>query len=282
VEDDVKPDEKVVFCQIDAHLDTNPKIRRGGRDAREVFQFLLRRVAIMRTEGVVPIRYIAPWYLADQLMMTESDASNGVLRAVTAELIHVDNDAGWVRIVGWSDEWGRRPKSNSERQSEYRARKRSESDTAVTNNRYSSLPVTRDNESNVGEERRGEEKEEDTSGKPDPAAAFAAKAIALINGHAGTKYRPTSGSVLKLCRKLVRNKHTLEQLERVIASKQGWVTDPKMGEFFRPATLLAASNFAKYLDDLEATASRSGAIRLAAPQDDEPDLSYALSLAEAR
>lgn len=119
------------------------------------------------------------------------------------------------------------------------------------------------------------QEEEDTSGKPDdPALAFAQKAIALINTHAGTKYRPTSEAVLKLCRTLIRNKHTLAEAERVIASKRAWVDDPKMGQYFRPATLLAAKNFATYLDDLEA--SREPRQLMATVDDDEPDLTYSL------
>jgi uncharacterized phage protein (TIGR02220 family) len=90
------------------------------------------------------------------------------------------------------------------------------------------------------------------SGKPDAGLAFAEKAIGLINRHAGTKYRPDSDAVVKLVKALIKNRHTPEQAEQVIASKRAWVGDPKMGQFFRPATLLAAKNFATYLDDLEA------------------------------
>lgn len=97
--------------------------------------------------------------------------------------------------------------------------------------------------------------EESVSGKPDPGLAFANKAISLINRHAGTKYQPDSAAVLKLVNALIKNRHTPEQAERVIASKRAWIGDPKMGQFFRPATLLAATNFANYLSDLEAGAT---------------------------
>lgn len=145
-------DEKVAYCQIDAHLDSNPKIRRAGRDGRDVFEFILRRVAIARSEGVVPLKYLASWYLADQLMCSEEEASNGVTRAVTAELICIDPHAGVVRVVGWSPEWGRRPKTNAERQSAYRERKQSESHAAVTDSNDESRDVTK-----VTDQRRGEE-----------------------------------------------------------------------------------------------------------------------------
>ncbi len=151
-------DEKVVYCQVDAHLDSNPKIRKAGNAGRQVFEFLLRRVAIGHTEGTVPVKYIEPWYLADQLMMEGDDrevtAGNGVSRAVTANLITVDTAAGVVRVVGWSPEWGRRPRTNAERQSAFKERKRAELDAPVTGNNGESRQVTDGNESNVREEKR--------------------------------------------------------------------------------------------------------------------------------
>lgn len=277
-----KAPEKIAYCQVDAHLDTNPKIRRAGRDGRDVFEFLLRRVAIGCTAGTVPIRYIEPWYLADILMMSEDEAKAGTSRAVTAGLIEIDVENSVINIVGWTEEWGRRPKEGKERTKDWRAKKAKSHDGVTTRDACDDAAshVTVGDESDAGEERRREEKrEQSVSGKPDAALAFAEKAVALINANAGTKYQPTSEAVLKLCRTLIRNKHTLEQAERVIASKRGWVGDPKMGPFFRPATLLAAKNFATYLDDIEAGptlfAQGTHTMRLPTPDDDEPDLTYA-------
>jgi hypothetical protein len=152
--------EKVVYCQVDAHLDTNPKIRKGGRDARDIFEFVLRRVAIMRTEGFVPVRYLEPWYLADQLMMSQEEAKSGLARAIEVELLRIDGSGAIAHIVGWSAEWGRTPLSNADRQQRHRD-KQSESLGAVTDSNDAVTPplrVTGSNESNVGEERRGEER----------------------------------------------------------------------------------------------------------------------------
>lgn len=137
-----KPDEKVVFCQVDAHLDTNPKIRKAGRDGRDIFEFLLRRVAIGRTNGTVPLKYVEPWYLADQLMMSEPEAINGIERARTARLIDIDHVIGVVRIVGWSEEWGRKPKDGATRTREYRLRQAAVTD--VTSRDGVSSQVTDD------------------------------------------------------------------------------------------------------------------------------------------
>lgn len=151
--------EKVVYCQIDAHLDTNPKIRRAGRNGRDVFEFILRRVAIGRTPGTVPVKYIEPWYLADQLMMSEDDARDGTSRAVTASLIAIDDAAGVVRVVGWSAEWGRRPKEGAERTAAWRAKPSKSRERVTLGDDVSSQPsqVTVRDESDAREERRGEE-----------------------------------------------------------------------------------------------------------------------------
>lgn len=151
--------EKVVYCQIDAHLDTNPKIRRAGRNGRDVFEFVLRRVAIGRTEGTIPLKYIESWYLADQLMMSEDDARDGTSRAVTASLLAIDEAAGVVRVVGWSAEWGRRPKEGAERTAEWRAKSPKSGKRVTLGDDVSSQPsrVTARDESDAREERRGEE-----------------------------------------------------------------------------------------------------------------------------
>lgn len=154
--------EKVVYCQIDAHLDTNPKIRRAGRDARDIFEFVLRRVAIMRADGCLPIKYVDTWYLADQLMMSEDEARSGLGRAIEVKLLEIDESANMVRVPGWSEEWGRRPLSTGERQQRFRD-KHPKSKSRVTESNGESRSVTESNESNAyrGEEKRGEEKSPD-------------------------------------------------------------------------------------------------------------------------
>ena len=154
-----KANEKVVYCQIDAHLDSNPKIRKAGRDARDIFEFILRRTAIARTEGTVPISYIDPEYLADQLMMTCDEARHGTSRASQAKLIEVDHEGGLVRVVGWSAEWSRRPKDGRERTAAWRA-KQAELQGAGDGGdevRHTPSQVTGGDESDAREEKRREE-----------------------------------------------------------------------------------------------------------------------------
>lgn len=132
------------------------------------------------------------------------------------------------------------------------------------------------------------EEEERVSGLPDslpgilvdPVAVFAEVAVSEINRLSGKAYEPDSKAVVGLCKALVKAKHTPEQARQVIASKRGWIGDPKMGDNFRPSTLLAAKNFANYLDDIRAGSSNSAPSQARyiqpANDDNEPDLSYSI------
>lgn len=120
-------DEKGIFCQVDANLDWNPKIRNAGRDGRDVFEFVLRVNAQRGFHGWIPVAYLRPQYLADLLMMTTDEARHGVTASVTAELLWFDQESGQVHIVGWSPQWGKeknRGKSDAERSADYRTRKK--------------------------------------------------------------------------------------------------------------------------------------------------------------
>jgi hypothetical protein len=127
-----KDSEAIVFAQVDANLDSNPKIRKAGSFGRQVFEFLLRRNALRGFKGSVPAAFADPDYLADQLMVSRDDAVTGVTKAVTANLITFDHASGVVRIVGWHESWGRRAKEGKERTREWRDRKRAEGQLAVT------------------------------------------------------------------------------------------------------------------------------------------------------
>lgn len=132
------------------------------------------------------------------------------------------------------------------------------------------------------------EEDHDQSGAPDVAAVLipvdaaqelAKVAVAEINRLARKKYQADSESVMKLCRALDKQRRTADQVIRVIRSKAPWIGDPKMGKFFRPATLLAAENFGNYLDDIDAETPRlvlvASNTNTTAEDDDEPDLTYA-------
>jgi len=112
------------FIKVAADLDSNPKIRRAGRAGREVFLFVLRRCNLQERDGRCSRSNVEPWYLADQLMMPEAEATEGVARAIAAGLIAIDG--GQVVICGWDDEWAKRPADGAERTERWRNRRRVE------------------------------------------------------------------------------------------------------------------------------------------------------------
>jgi uncharacterized phage protein (TIGR02220 family) len=92
--------------------------------------------------------------------------------------------------------------------------------------------------------------EEDLSGKPDELV-LAEVAIGEINRLAGTSFQADSKSTAKLCKALTKAKHTPDEALRVIAYQRKWLTNPNMRAYFQPSTLLALTNFEKYLDEID-------------------------------
>lgn len=114
------------YAQVACDLDSNPRVRKAGRNGREVFLFALRRNASPSNEtpGRLPSEMLEAWYLADQLMMTEAEAQTGLDRCVAAGLISADQ-SGWI-ICGWEEHWGHRPDDSTERTRKWRKAKRSD------------------------------------------------------------------------------------------------------------------------------------------------------------
>lgn len=112
---------KPIFAQLDHDLHNNPKVRRAGRDGRDVFVFVLCKNASRGFQGYIPARYLEVDYLAEQLGCSEAEAESGIARAIKAELIAIEGDA--VTLVGWGDEYSRLPMSAAERQRRHRATK---------------------------------------------------------------------------------------------------------------------------------------------------------------
>jgi hypothetical protein len=108
------------FAKVAADLHANPKIRRAGRNAREVFEHVLRINAGAGATGAIDVSHLDPDHLAYELMMSVDEARDGVERCLTTfipakgPLLRVDGDV--VAIVGWDDEeWGRGSTSMTER-----------------------------------------------------------------------------------------------------------------------------------------------------------------------
>jgi hypothetical protein len=112
------------WCKVASNLDSHPKIRRAGRLGREVFLFALRRNAEPGNPvpGRLPADELEPWYVADQLQMSEVEAVTGVTAAIAAGLIAKDGNS--YVIVSWKDGWGKGGGTNAERQARHRENKK--------------------------------------------------------------------------------------------------------------------------------------------------------------
>src|ERR1051325_11416005 len=155
------------WAKMASNLDSHPKIRRAGRDGGEVFLFVLRRNAELDLGGLIPKIHLEPWYVAYELMCDEVTARNGLALCVTAGLL-AETETCFV-ISGWDDVWAKRPMTPAERQERFREKSKAlledKPDTEPEVTKSNGAVVT-ERDSNVLEERRGEERERQTGTKP--------------------------------------------------------------------------------------------------------------------
>lgn len=144
------------WCKVASNLDSHPRVRRAGRNGREVFLFALRRNAEPDNPvpGRVPAVMLEPWYLADQLMMPEAEAVTGVTGAVTSGLLFQDGDS-WV-IVGWEGDWGKKPIEGKDRTAKWREKQKPKSEVTDVTSR--NVTESHRDESDALDQRREEEK----------------------------------------------------------------------------------------------------------------------------
>ena len=96
--------------------------------------------------------------------------------------------------------------------------------------------------------------------KPDRVAEFARVAVGEINALTGRAFDPASVATLKLCRALLGQGRTPADAVTVARAKAAeWLPKPDMAARVCPGTLLAAENFARYLDEIRAGPARSTA-----------------------
>jgi hypothetical protein len=154
------------WCKVSATLDGHPRIRRAGNLGRQVFEFALRRNAEVDRNGVIPEEHFEPDYLADVLMLTQDDALSGLSRCVRTGLLA--RDSGNYVICGWDDEWGKRPMTEAERKRNQRIKQRDSSNVTKCHDGVVTVSGHERDcpDSHAGEERRGEEKREESSPAP--------------------------------------------------------------------------------------------------------------------
>ncbi len=158
------------FAKMDARLDSHPKIRKGGRLAREVYLFVLRVNADRDLSGRVPADFVEAWYVARELDMPEAEAAEGLVRAIAVRLLARDGNS--IRILGWDDEWAKAPLSGAERVQRYREKSKDSGDqgSPVTARNDASVTDRYANEGNGSDKKRSEEKRvEEITGRADGA-----------------------------------------------------------------------------------------------------------------
>ena len=174
------------WAKVAANLDSHPKIRRAGRNGREVFLFILRRVADLDAMGSVHASNVSIWYLCDVLQMPEADAVDGLKRAIDAGLVTMSDDH--VHVTGWDDEWAKRPLTEAERQAKRRAKTKDVTNShgdSVTE-RDTSRDVTTSHEANVtcpdshalDKSREDKTRAEETRGEEQPRKRVAIRLVA--------------------------------------------------------------------------------------------------------
>lgn len=130
------------YAKLDSGFHSNRKARQAGRLGREVFVFVLCMNAHRSSDGFIPAADLEPWFVADQLQMTESEASEGIQRAINAGLIRIDGEA--VIVCGWDEAWSRMPASGAQRQARYRESKKNKVLTTSSDTASDVTPVTSD------------------------------------------------------------------------------------------------------------------------------------------
>lgn len=236
----------IAWAKLVANIYANRKIRQAGPCGREVFFFVLVQNAARDATGAIPVKDLEPWYVADQLLISEQQAREGIERAISAGLIGVTEHE--VVICGWDEEWGKRSLTEAERKRLQRARAKSgQVSGPVTSGVRTDVTVSDSSPDCPG----GEESKESKESSPS-AARLAELVVAEINRLAGTYYHPDSKPTLDACRKLLKAGHTIEQiLAAVVHVGKPWV-GTHLHDKIRPATLLQAKRVRDAIEDIEA------------------------------
>jgi len=76
-----------LWAKIDAGFHRNPKVRKAGRDGREVYLWLLLCNRAHDFDGQIPAHYADPKYISGELEMRPGLVAAALARCVAAELI---------------------------------------------------------------------------------------------------------------------------------------------------------------------------------------------------
>ena len=112
-----------LWAKIDAGFHRNPKVRRAGRDGREVYLWLLLTNRAHDFDGSIPAGYSDPKYIARELEMRPGLVSAALSRCVEAGLIVMTAESV-VTLCGWDGDWRTQADDSRERVRRHRANQR--------------------------------------------------------------------------------------------------------------------------------------------------------------
>lgn len=115
------------FAIVSADIYANRKIRKAGRDGRDVFVFALTRNAARGRTGSFQASELDPDYVADMLQIDAQTAAQGLQRAIDAGLLAIDGED--ARIVGWDETWARQAIGESEARKLRREKSKTQKET---------------------------------------------------------------------------------------------------------------------------------------------------------
>ena len=195
----------MTWAKIDTALHRNPKVRLAGRNARDVYLFVVLANADTGADGELNAMILDPAYLADQLMCSEADAIDGVKRCETFQLLHVTGSI--VSICGWDDEW--KVKTSSDRVRKHRDKKKQEVAPDETLRNVTSVSCNGETHREIDRER---ERETESLAHPVDAPAFD---FDSVYGLYPRKVGKSRG--LKLCKSKVKSEAKYDTLVVAVA-----------------------------------------------------------------
>lgn len=250
------------WAKIDAGLHRNPKVRMAGRDARDVYLFLVLTNAEQNADGELPAMYADPEYLADTLQCSIDEARNGLKRCVTFQLLHVTDEI--IRLIGWDDSW--RVKTSSDRVAKHRRKKKAAEKvppekkqgvtkdetpcnvTPVTGNKCNALEESR------GDKSRGEYTPQSPPGGPVADSRILSEAneiLVKLNSDAGQNFQPMSKSdMAPIVKALTASEDEpsvpVAELALVIEHRCALWLGTEQEQYLRPSTLFGPKHLSGY------------------------------------
>lgn len=109
-----------LWAKIDAGFHRNPKVRKAGRDGRDVYLWLLLANRAHDFNGTIPAHYADPKYIAREIELRPNLVAKAIERCVAAGLVGV-SAVGGVVLLGWDGDWRTKADDSRARVRKHRA-----------------------------------------------------------------------------------------------------------------------------------------------------------------